>query len=198
MMEIGIDVLLDCLKDFKPFCLKGKKELFSISTIILFDKETSQTEKETLYIGFASELPSNVAEDQCICLICIANCEIPEGYMKYPDIKLIILDSGATLTAVYNAVNALLSDERQMKRVAEQLFQSILNGFSLQQVCDLGSELLGNPATISDNSLKAIAHSSNMEVDDPLWKEQVKQEAIFPTIPFFYSPGRTSSSRIIT
>lgn len=170
-MKIKIAALLDCLEPYQPLCnIKNDQKIF-ISRIGLFDKNTPPVEKEVLFIGYASDLPANTSVEHGINLICIKNCTIPETYFVNPSIHLIALDSGAELIAVYNAVNLLFSDERQMEQVTYRLFQSVIKDFSLHQICDIGYELLGNPIVIVDNSLKNIAWTSNVEVDDPIWIE---------------------------
>ena len=173
-MEIEIALLLECLSPYKPLSNIKINEKICISTISLFDKKSPPLEKEHLFIGYATDLPSQALINQCIFLICIANCEISEVYLENPHIKLIILDANAELIRVYNAVNSLLSDERRIKHVTAKLFQAITKDFSLQQMCDLGYELLGNPVTILDNSLKTVACTSDIEIDDAIWTEYKK------------------------
>jgi PucR family transcriptional regulator, proline-responsive transcriptional activator len=171
MVKIGIAVLLDYLEPYKPLCNVNKDEQLCISMLGFFDKKTPPVEKELLFIGYASDLPANISVEHSIILICITNCNIPKAYFENPSIHLITLDSGAELIAVYNAVDSLFRDERRMKLATSKLFQSVIHDFSLQQMCDIGYELLGNPIVIVDNSLKNIAWTSNIEVDDPLWIE---------------------------
>lgn len=173
-MEIEVALLLECLSPYKPISNIKTNEKICIATISFFDKKSPPLEKETLFIGYAADLPSQLLINESIYLICLANCEISALYLENPNIKLIILDSNVELIHVYNAVNSLLNDERRLRHVTAQLFQAITKDFSLQQMCDLGYELLGNPVTILDNSLKTVARTSAIEVDDAIWAEYKK------------------------
>ena len=173
-MEIEIAALLKYLSPYKPLSKIKTSEKICTSMIELFDTNTFFSEKETLFIGYAADLPSQLLISQSICLICIANCEISEVYLENPHVKLIILDADAELIHVYNAVNSLLSNERRIESATAKLFQAITKESSLQQMCDLSYELLGNPVTILDNSFKTVARTSDIEVDDTIWTEYKK------------------------
>ena len=169
-MEIDSEVLVGCLK---PYVLSStiKRQKINISNISFIGKNTPLDNEEVLYIGYASDLPVSISAEREICLICLENCKIPSLHLENSNINMIVLDPVPKPTEIYNAVNALLRNEHLLKYTTERLFQSIIKGFSIQEICEIGYELLQNPVAILDNSLKHIAYTSDAEVDDAVWIE---------------------------
>ncbi|MCL6479452.1 MAG: helix-turn-helix domain-containing protein [Peptococcaceae bacterium] len=97
-----------------------------------------------------------------------------------------------------------------------RLLTCVINGHDLQQIADIGYELLGNPLTIFDNSFKYLAFSQNIDVDCPLWRNMkingyISYEAITllkadklldlgynKKYPFIVEKGRYGYQRIVS
>lgn len=175
-MTIDIAALTNSLRSFILRNKMKNDEKLTISTISFFDRKNLPHEGEVLYIGYAADLPEMMNAGQPLNLICIENTKIPDYYAENPDINMIILESGAELMEIYNAVNALLSNERQLNHAMARMFQSIINGSGIQEICKIGYELLGNPVAIQDNSMKHIAYAPSYDVDDAVWMEFIKND----------------------
>ena len=54
-----------------------------------------------------------------------------------------------------------------------ELLLKISHADSLQELVDLGFQLLGNPIFIDDMYRNILAYSQDVTIDDPLWQENV-------------------------
>ncbi len=54
-----------------------------------------------------------------------------------------------------------------------KLLLEIAHAQNLQELVDLGCELLGNPVFIDDMYRNILAYSQNVSIDDPLWQENI-------------------------
>lgn len=55
-----------------------------------------------------------------------------------------------------------------------ELLLKISHADSLQELVDLGFQLLGNPIFIDDMYRNVLAYSQDVTIDDPLWQENVR------------------------
>lgn len=54
---------------------------------------------------------------------------------------------------------------------SKMFFHALIERKSIQEIVDIGYELLGNPFQVVDVSYKVLAYTKNVEVDDPNWKK---------------------------
>lgn len=54
-----------------------------------------------------------------------------------------------------------------------ELLLKISHADSLQELVDLGFQLLGNPIFIDDMYRNVLAYSQDVTIDDPLWQENI-------------------------
>lgn len=173
-MQITIDKLLKQIEIFHPICSVIKKDPFSITSVCFFTKDTNFTNTEFLYIGYASEfLPQNSFEGPIV-IICIEDIPILENFQLLSEIYLIRLLADTNILAVYNTINILFHEDILIKSFTEKLYQSIVLDFDIQEICDLAATFLQNPLVVLDNSLKHIAISSDVELEDHIWMDQQK------------------------
>lgn len=173
-MQITINKLLRQIEFFHPLCNINEDKPFSITSICFFTKDTSFTNTEVLYIGYASEFLLYNSFEMPILVICIEDIPILENLQFSSNIYLIRISADRNILEVYNTINTLFNEDILIKNFTEKLYQSIVLDFDIQEICDLASNCLQNPLVILDNSLKHIAMSSDVELEDPIWIDQRK------------------------
>ena len=173
-MQITIDKLLKQIEIFHPICSVIKNDPFSITSACFFTKDTSFTNTEFLYIGYASELLPETSFQSPIFIICVEDIPISENFQLLSEICLIRLLADTNILAVYNTINILFHEDRLIKSFTEKLYQSIVLDLDIQAICDLAVTFLQNPLVVLDTSLKHIAISSDVELEDHIWLDQQK------------------------
>ncbi|TGE31476.1 helix-turn-helix domain-containing protein [Desulfosporosinus sp. Sb-LF] len=72
-------------------------------------------------------------------------------------------------------------------QISLRLFKTLSEASGLQALVDLGYEILGNPFTITDHSVKVLASTGETKVtDDPVWNElKMNNHFIFQTYSYY-------------
>lgn len=80
-----------------------------------------------------------------------------------------------------------MEDNLILSRYSLELVKTLSKGADLQALVDLGNQMLGNPFTITDLSVKLLASTGeSLVTDDPVWNElQVKKNFIFDTYLYY-------------
>lgn len=80
-----------------------------------------------------------------------------------------------------------MEDNLILSRYSMELVRTLSKGSDLQALVDLGYQMLGNPFTITDLSVKLLASTGETLVtDDPVWNElQIKKNFIFETYSYY-------------
>lgn len=80
-----------------------------------------------------------------------------------------------------------MEDNLVLSRYSLELVRTLSKGSHLQALVDLGYQMLGNPFTITDLSVKLLASTGETLVtDDPVWNElQIKKNFIFDTYSYY-------------
>jgi len=123
---------------------------------------------DLLYVASASELADCGGEALGIRhLVCVADVEPPAWLMQPEDLNLILLPAAAEPAAAIHKVQGWFAAQRRFAQVREDILDALFAGNGLQAIADKGFELLGNPIFINDTSLKSLARSRGVVVDDP-------------------------------
>ena len=80
-----------------------------------------------------------------------------------------------------------MEDNLILSRYSLELVKTLSKGADLQALVDLGYQMLGNPFTITDLSVKLLASTGETLVtDDPVWNElQINNNFIFETYSYY-------------
>ncbi|MHB8076028.1 PucR family transcriptional regulator [Desulfosporosinus fructosivorans] len=80
-----------------------------------------------------------------------------------------------------------MEDNVFLARYSLELVKTLSKGAGLQALVDLGYQMLGNPFTITDFSVKLLASTGETNVaDDPVWNElQLNNNFIFQTYSYY-------------
>lgn len=173
-MQITIGNLLRHTESFNPICNLTEDTTFSITSVSFFTKGTKFTNTEFLYIGYVSEFLLDVSFEMPILVICIEDIPIQENFQCQSNVYIIRLLTDRNILEVYNTINVIFHEDILIKNFTEQLYQSIVHDFDIQAICDLSFNYLKNPLVVLDSSLKHIAISSDVELEDHIWIEQQK------------------------
>ncbi|WP_459481077.1 PucR family transcriptional regulator [Clostridium saccharoperbutylacetonicum] len=173
-MQITIGNLLRHTESFNPIYILTEDKTFSITSVSFFTKGTNFTNTEFLYIGYISEFLLDIPFEIPLLVICIEDIPIRDNFKCPNNVYLIRLLTDRNILEVYNTINAIFHEDILIKNFTEQLYQSIVHDLDIQAICDLSFNYLKNPLVVLDNSLKHIAISSDVELEDHIWQDQQK------------------------
>ncbi|MBU4440397.1 MAG: hypothetical protein L6276_06460, partial [Acetobacterium sp.] len=95
----------------------------------------------------------------------------PETTLANSPSKLIALSNDGDLAAVMTILENLFAEQRRIGECSIKFLQACQKGYTIQQLLDLGYQLLNNPLLLVDISLCFIAHSGGNNIEnEPLWE----------------------------
>ncbi|WKY44028.1 helix-turn-helix domain-containing protein [Eubacteriaceae bacterium ES2] len=104
-------------------------------------------------------------------LIIIADSDFSDQQFTNADADLILLDPACDQTAITLAIEAEFAAHQRLGDCSIRLLQACQQGATIQQLLDLGYQMLNNPLLLVDVSLCFIAHSGgNLIENEPLWE----------------------------
>ena len=167
-MSLSLKELVRQLEHYSPEVILDCN--YPISTVRFFNKEELSTEPGILLIGNAKDLPEIPPVGQISFLV--AGTSIPDSYMR-PEAgcTLVSVSGTADTFSLCNTVWKLLEEEIRTSKSILKLLKVKKSKTTLQELLDLGYEILGNPLLLVDVSLCFIAHAGgNTPTQEPLWE----------------------------
>ena len=166
-MTIKINALLKSLSEFKPTYKRYSNKSFN--SYCLLHEDIEEFDKDCLYIGKASWLPSNPPSED-ITFILVKDIDIPAYDSTDVKCNCIYVSKETNVWKLFNKIGKCYSDAGYVADCCNKVIELSNNTSSLQKILDLGYELLGNPLLLVDASLNFIAHAGgNTVTDEPLW-----------------------------
>lgn len=173
-MGITLDIVAERLRGKCSLVHKHSLLNTEINCAKLLQREIVSFEPGVLYIGRVSEFPPDAGNfDKCSFALLIN----PHHAAPPPDIRKpnILLVTGTSLALLFNTVQDILSSEARYLTGSARLLASLVQGKGIQNVVDIGSVLIAKPMFVRDTSLKLLAHTRNVKVDDMVWNSLVKK-----------------------
>lgn len=217
-MAITGKILHKQLKAYHPlFYVHSEQELI-IDDFKYLINTVGDLAPNILYIGNSSELQVMLLHVSITAnILCIEDTPIDDVYRQNPKINLIILGRNTTKHDVFQELKANMYPETFLAQYSLNLLKALAQEDSLQQLIEIGYEMLGNPFSIHDINFKKIAICNNAQkrADDPVWNEfaidgytSVKSAGFYTSnnymekvknsdLPFFWSDSYSKYPRII-
>lgn len=174
-MILTIDRLMMQIHTFQPICVNDKNMAFSVASISFFSKSTDYSELNFLYLGYASQfVPDLTSFELPVLIICIEDITLSEELLSLNNACIIRLPKSTDLFSVCNAINSLFHEDTLLKNYTEKLYEAMLQNQSIQDICNMTAVFLKNPVVVMDRSLKHIAISTDIELEDYVWLDQKK------------------------
>lgn len=171
MIKLKLKQLLCSLKQPLAIMIPNGEEYIEFSLIKFFNT-SDVLMADILYIGCVSELPEEPPETY-LNLLCIKDKDLPTQYIDNTHSRIILLDENTSLKSVYNDASQFLEDQYRKLTASKKMLECLVRGNSVQEIIDVGYELLGNPIQLMDTSLKTIAFTKDVKTDVPIWNDFV-------------------------
>ncbi|MBE5982984.1 MAG: hypothetical protein E7248_06760 [Paenibacillaceae bacterium] len=174
-MILSIDKVMKQINSFSPICLKDRDRVFPVSSVFFFNKSTDYSALDYLYLGYASQFTSDCAALQSpVLIICIEDIPLSDELLSLEGPCLVKLPGETDPFSVFNAIDALFHEDTLLKNYTEKLYEAMIQNQSIQDILDMAVTYLKNPVVLIDRSLKHIATSTDVELEDYVWLDQKK------------------------
>ena len=170
-MEVTIDQVLSFLagQGAKPTHLSNRR---SRSHNVRLFNETTRFESGTLYVGFGRKLRRDDSLNSSVNAVCIGDIDpslIEDGWSNA---NIIGLAEDAELEDVSNALQEFLNPAVSQQHLLQQdNLAYALAGKGLQNILDIGQDLLSNPLYLLHGNYVLIAKSTRVVVPDIICDE---------------------------
>ena len=167
-MALSLSEIMHQLEPFSPEIIRNAG--YPITAVRFFNKGPIAPEPGVLLIGHSANLPPIPPIGQISFLV--TGTKVPGPY-RHPETgcTLATVPEGTDLFAVANIIWGLLEEKLQMSTNILRLLKVRKSKSSLQELLDLGYEILKNPILLVDVSLCFIAHAGgNTPTQEPLWE----------------------------
>nr|WP_320024381.1 helix-turn-helix domain-containing protein [uncultured Acetobacterium sp.] len=148
-------------------------ETFEDIEIQGYDKYSGQSESllaNHIYVTNASSMKNSSLMAKYHFII-IEDSLLSERASENNPSKIIALNKDQDLATVLMILEKLFADQRRIGECSIKLLQACQKGYTIQQLLDLGYQLLNNPVLLVDISLCFIAHSGGNNIEnEPLWE----------------------------
>jgi sugar diacid utilization regulator len=173
-METRLDIIAEKLKVKCSLVNQFPVEESEISCAKLLQREMTSFEPGVIYIGRISDFPADAKDPDKSSFALLVNSPHTALPPRLPK-RSILLVTGITTASLFNSVQDILSSESKYLSGSARLLESLVQGKGIQNVVDIGSMLLQKPMFVRDTSLKLLAHTKNVKIDDMVWNSIVKR-----------------------
>ncbi len=193
-MNVDIKMLSERLGGFQPKLFIKDEKSTLVKAPKLYGPRIGEINPEYIYVGRLSDLPAFPGDRACVNVLCIEDTVFSEALIQKNNINLLLLNGKAELEEVFNTIQDIFISSQEMLGNAPRFLDSLVHGRGLQHIIDIGYELLKNPIVLFDTKSNLIAHSANIETDDPLNSELLKNGRLSTeTINFIWATDHQKS-----
>lgn len=167
-MEISLNIIIDYLDKYQPSSNTRYDTVLSVINIKPITQEEDIFKKDTIYVGYLSQLPDNITSGSKF--ICINDKQAASSNSYYPEAIVILLEASVAPDHIINCMQNMIEERHFLDFCASQLLLSLFEDKSIQQIIDKSYEFFGNPIYLVDNHFNSIAFSKN-QIDNTIWND---------------------------
>lgn len=138
-----------------------------IRDIRLLDGKEHNWDEKVLYVGNCSLLKSS--PDRPIMLLAAGDPPFLPAGSNFARIR------EEDIYCLFNAAKEMIFEEIQEKNIFFELAQMAVREKSIEAIINRAAELLGNALILVDAGQKVLAYSTNYEIVDPLWLQNIRR-----------------------
>lgn len=171
MLEISINMILDCLSAYRPVRLFPSTEDLFFNGLRLYERGQSDLSSENIYMCASGELTDEAVGSGC-CFLCIHKVA-PAMRRRLEGKRFVLLeDAGITLADMFNHVQSLFTDLREWH---QNMHISLIQNDDAQELLDLSEGAIGNPIVLVDLSFKLLAYTRHIKTDDEIYNALISR-----------------------
>ncbi|WP_291570097.1 PucR family transcriptional regulator [Clostridium sp. UBA4548] len=145
-------------------------EPIDITDIEFITKDFNSNKNQILYLGKSSQL-LNFHGDMKGSFILINDVDLST---KLKNCNYVLVDCDEDLFELWNYIKTLFMKQMYTSNPATSLLNSLAQGKGLKYLLQIGAENINNPIILIDGEFSVLAYSTNKEIKDSLWKENIE------------------------
>lgn len=163
-----IDTIIEKLERYDPKVYINNTNITFIQSIKYVENAIMDYDPNILYVGEISNLPiDNICLHEANFLI------ISKDKLSYPiregiNCNIIFIYSNS-IASILNSTIDIFSEYQRASHSASRLLEALSKDCGLQNIVNIGFELIGNPIFVRNANLNILAFTENIEVDIPVW-----------------------------
>lgn len=172
-MEISFNDLQMKLEKYNPkFHLNSNVML---QDYLIMQKNMVEFQSDCVYVAKPDDIPVEFRIGNLLNIILITqDSKVPPNLFDNK-INLIIIENKPDTAEILNDLYTIFHSEKRLLLASSKLLSLLSQGCKLQEILDLGSELIGNPILLVDMSTSLLAYSGISDsIDEPAWDSHIK------------------------
>lgn len=141
-----------------------------ITDIEFITKDFNTEKEEILYVGKASQL-RGFKENLKGSFILVEDEYLED---KLNQSNYIMVNNDEEVFELWNYIKNIMMKQIYISNPATSLLNSLAQGKGLKYLLQIGAESLNNPIILIDGEFSVLASSTNKEIKDSLWKENIE------------------------
>ncbi len=143
--------------------------------IKLITQEQSVFSNDFIYIGKTSMLQGEAKNLKNASLVLINDNSLSIEDFFINKLNVIEYKGTEDIFETCNQIRELFLEDVQLEHRKSALLKSFITGNGLDYIVNVASQTLNNPVVVIDISYKVLAYSSSMDMNDPVWMENIKK-----------------------
>ena len=172
-MEITFSDLKKKLEKYNP-----KLRLISDMTVqdyLIMQKNMVEFQSNCIYVAKPDDVPEELCIESHLNVILITQDNVVPPILNDVRVNLLVIEGKHDTAEILNDLYTIFHSEKKLLLASSKLLSSLSQGCKVQDVLDLGSELIGNPILLVDMSTSLLAYSGISDsIDEPAWTSHIK------------------------
>lgn len=145
-----------------------------VEDYVIMQENMNEYKPNCVYVAKPGDIPKSLNITSPLNILLITNASILPALTDNELINLIIINDYTETAMILNELYAIFHSEKRLLMASSKLLAALSQGCKLQELLDLGSELLSNPILLVDMSTSLLAYSGiNESFDEPAWKSHI-------------------------
>ncbi|WP_411679099.1 PucR family transcriptional regulator [Clostridium thailandense] len=169
-MDMHISNLVENLSQYQPKVYINREDITNIKYIKYLEPGLTDFDLNTLYVGDMSNLEVTLDILTKGNILIVSEASMPTSISTNDNFNIIFI-SGDCVLAVFNKVLDIFSEYIKLTEGSSKLLETLSQGNGIQEIINMGFQLIGNPIFVRDISFSILAFTQDVMVDDYVWKE---------------------------
>ncbi|MBD7911249.1 MULTISPECIES: helix-turn-helix domain-containing protein [Clostridium] len=164
-----INIIIEKLKMYAPESYINNKSITFIQSVKYLENTITDFVPDILYVGEMSNFPINHIHLHEANFLIISKDKLPHSIAKEINCNIIFISSNS-IVSIFNSILDIFSEYQRLSYSSSRMLDALLQDNGLQNIVNIGFELIGNPIFVRNANLNILTFTENIEVDIPVWE----------------------------
>ena len=171
-IKLNMHIFIDELSTYNPVASIDNSTELCLTQVRFLPTNSSELSDDILYISDSSNLKSINESEKKLNFICHNKDENAAQQTINTNLNIVFLDGSLSAQTLFNI---LLDIFEKYRRWNQRMLDCILNLGAMQELMDIGVEMLRNPIALFNNSLELIIYSGKLpeHYEGTIWEKVI-------------------------